>query len=220
MLSDRGPRTDGVLRTSRVLYPITALGPGRRLGIWLQGCTLACRGCMSRDTWDAAGGTEVTVDDLLRTWHGAVRAGAEGLTISGGEPLQQAAALAEFLDAASVADRDVLLYTGYELDELNGQQADVLHRVDAVVTGRYSAGEPTRLIWRGSANQRLVPLTPLGEQRYRHFVDLAPVRAPVQVRVDDGVLWVVGVPPAGTLPKVERNLRDQGIVFEEAAWRP
>jgi anaerobic ribonucleoside-triphosphate reductase activating protein len=212
--------SDRALRTSRVLYPITALGPGRRLGIWLQGCTLACKGCMSRDTWDVGGGTEVGVDDLLRMWHDAVRGGADGLTISGGEPLQQAAALSRLLDAASVADRDVLLYTGYELDELDEQQSGVLGQVDAVVTGRYSAGEPTRLIWRGSANQRLIPLTPLGEQRYRHFVDLAPGRAPVQVRVDDGVLWVVGVPPPGTLPGVERNLRDQGIVFEEAAWRP
>ncbi|KOV86813.1 radical activating enzyme [Nocardia sp. NRRL S-836] len=208
------------LRTSRVLYPITALGPGRRLGIWLQGCTLACKGCMSRDTWNPGGGTEVAVDDLLRMWHDAVRAGADGLTISGGEPLQQAAVLAEFLAAATVADRDVLLYTGYELDELGEQQSGVLERVDAVITGRYSAGEPTRLIWRGSANQRLIPLTPLGEQRYRPFVDVSPPRAPVQVRVDDGLLWLVGVPPAGALPKVERSLREQGIVFEEAAWRP
>ena len=32
-------------------YPVTTLGPGRRIGLWLQGCTLACPGCVSRDTW-------------------------------------------------------------------------------------------------------------------------------------------------------------------------
>lgn len=209
-----------MLTTSRVLYPITALGPGRRLGIWLQGCTLACKGCMSRDTWDPGGGTGIEVERLLRLWHDAVRAGADGLTISGGEPLQQAPVLAEFLAAARVADRDVLLYTGYELDELHDRQRAVLAHVDAVIVGRYSVAEPTGLIWRGSANQRLVPLTPLGEERYRPFADLSPKRAAVQVRVDAGVLWLVGVPPAGTLPKVERTLRERGIVFEEAAWRP
>lgn len=212
-----------MLRTSRVLYPITALGPGRRLGIWLQGCTLACQGCMSRDTWDPVAGTAVGVGHLVRLWHEAVRAGADGVTISGGEPLQQAGPLAEFLAAVRTEGRDVLLYTGYELeelDELDDEQRRVLDHADAVITGRYLAGAPTGLIWRGSANQQLVPLTPLGEQRYRPFVDLAPAGAQVQVRVDDGVLWLVGVPPPGALGKVERRLRDNGIVFEEAAWRP
>ncbi|MFD4669277.1 4Fe-4S single cluster domain-containing protein [Lentzea sp. NPDC058450] len=205
-----------MLRTSRVLHPITSLGPGRRLGIWLQGCTLACKGCMSLDTWDAGAGTSLSVDHLLALWE---ESGADGLTVSGGEPLQQAPALTEFLASLPRDGRDVLLYTGYELDELDDEQRGVLAHVDAVITGRYRAGEQPGLIWRGSANQLLVPLTPLGEERYRPFADLAG-RAEVQVRVDDGLLWLVGVPPAGVLPKVERRLRDNGIVFEEAAWRP
>ncbi|GLY47436.1 radical activating enzyme [Lentzea sp. NBRC 102530] len=202
-----------------MLHPITSLGPGRRLGIWVQGCTLACKGCMSRDTWDAGAGTPLSVDHLLELWREAVRAGVDGLTVSGGEPLEQAAALTEFLASVPLEGRDVLLYTGHELGELDDEQRAVLGHVDAVITGRYVAGEQPGLIWRGSANQRLVPLTPLGEERYRPFVDLAS-RAQVQVRVDDGLLWLVGVPPAGVLPKVEKRLRDNGIVFEEAAWRP
>ncbi|MDX8049714.1 4Fe-4S single cluster domain-containing protein [Lentzea sp. BCCO 10_0798] len=209
-----------MLRTSRVLHPITALGPGRRLGIWLQGCTLACKGCMSLDTWEPGAGTGVGLDHLRSLWQEAVRAGVDGLTVSGGEPLQQATALREFLASLSLEGRDVLLYTGYELGELDDEQLGVLDHVDAVITGRYVAGAQPGLIWRGSANQRLIPLTPLGEQRYRPFVELATGRAQVQVRVDDGLLWLVGVPPPGVLPKVERRLRDNGIVFEEAAWRP
>ncbi|MFJ8958168.1 4Fe-4S single cluster domain-containing protein [Lentzea sp. NPDC102401] len=209
-----------MLRVSRVLHPITSLGPGRRLGIWLQGCTLACKGCMSRDTWDPGAGTEVGLDHLRALWQEAVSAGADGLTVSGGEPLQQPAALTEFLASLPVEDRDVLLYTGYELDELDDAQRGVLDHVDAVITGRYVVGAPTGLIWRGSANQRLVPLTSRGEQRYGPFADVTCERAQVQVRVDDGLLWLVGVPPPGVLAKVERRLRDKGIVFEEAAWRP
>ena len=77
-------------RISRLHYPVTALGPGRRLGVWVQGCPLACPGCIARDTWDPAGGHEVAVADLTAVWQAAVDDGADGLTVSGGEPLEQA----------------------------------------------------------------------------------------------------------------------------------
>ena len=42
---------------NRVHFPVTALGPGRRVGIWLQGCSIRCPGCMSLDTWAPAAAT-------------------------------------------------------------------------------------------------------------------------------------------------------------------
>ncbi|MCO6722975.1 radical SAM protein, partial [Streptomyces sp. Vc714c-19] len=45
-------------------FPLETLGPGRRRGVWVQGCSLACAGCMSRHTWDARGGTRVSVSAL------------------------------------------------------------------------------------------------------------------------------------------------------------
>ncbi len=39
------------LSLSRVHFPVTTLGPGRRLGIWFQGCSIRCPGCISADTW-------------------------------------------------------------------------------------------------------------------------------------------------------------------------
>ena len=213
-------------RISRLHYPVTALGPGRRLGVWVQGCPLACPGCIARDTWDPAGGREVTVADLTAVWQAAVDDGADGLTVSGGEPLQQAAALAEFLRAADAVRRragrelDFLLYTGYELDELGAPALAALELADAVITGRYRAAEPGGGIWRGSANQRLRPRTALGERRYRPYVDHVPERAPVQVAVDGRHVWFIGVPTRGTLPRLERALRSRGVSWEGTSWRP
>lgn len=43
------------IRLSRLHFPVTALGPGERLGIWFQGCSLGCQGCISPDTWPSTG---------------------------------------------------------------------------------------------------------------------------------------------------------------------
>ena len=215
-----------MLRLSRAHFPVTALGPGRRLGIWVQGCPLACPGCMSLDTWAPDAGVEVDEGELVELWRTAIGEGAEGMTISGGEPLAQAEGLTRFLLEANrmregVPDPpDFLLYTGYELTELSRRQRAVLDLVDAVITGRYDIRRPTRLIWRGSANQELVARTELGRARYAEYVDRVPLRPPMQLAVDAGRLWVVGVPPAGALHTMERAVRARGIQFEEVAWRP
>ncbi|MER7764029.1 4Fe-4S single cluster domain-containing protein [Streptomyces sp. NPDC097619] len=87
-------------------FPLRTLGPGRRLGVWFQGCPLACAGCMSRHTWEAGAGRSTTVVELLDLWREALSAGAEGLTVSGGEPLEQADGLAEFLAGADRLRRE------------------------------------------------------------------------------------------------------------------
>jgi anaerobic ribonucleoside-triphosphate reductase activating protein len=215
-----------VLRVSRAHFPVTTLGPGTRLVIWVQGCPLACRGCMSRDTWDEDGGAELTEDTLLGLWSDALRRGADGMTVSGGEPLAQAEPLAAFLRAArscpapSGTEPDLLLYTGFEPGELTPEQNAAVAAADAVITGRYEAGSPTRLIWRGSANQRLRPVTDLGRRRYTPYLDAVPDAAPVQIGVDGERLWVIGVPPPGALSRMERALRVRGVRVEGATWRP
>ena len=219
-------------RISRLHYPVTVLGPGRRLGVWVQGCTLGCRGCVSRDTWDAEAGEEVAASRIAAVWSQVRADGATGITVSGGEPLQQPTAVADLLEACAATEEatgarlaapyDVLLYTGYEPEELPGLGPDAeraLSRVDAVITGRYLAGRPTDLIWRGSANQRLLPLTPLGEERYTAFADLRDAPR-LQVDVDDADLRVIGIPRRGALPRLERALREAGIGIEGASWRP
>lgn len=217
-----------MLRVSRVHYPVTALGPGRRLGVWFQGCPLGCRGCVSRDTWDPDGGCPVTVAELAALWRTAMADGADGLTVSGGEPLAQYAELGEFLAVADEIRRageparaaDFLIYSGHEPDEISPAQAAALAPADAVITGRYDVTQPTRLIWRGSANQRLDPRTALGRERYLPYLDFEPERVPMQVSATGGDLWFIGVPGQGDMPRLERALRARGITFKGVTWRP
>lgn len=218
--------TGPALRVNRSHFPVTALGPGVRLGIWVQGCPLACKGCMSQDTWKADGGTRLETRQLVDLWRAAVGRGATGLTVSGGEPLEQPEAVEAFLRAVHAANTeydgeyDILLFTGYELEELGADQRRAADLADVLVTGRYEAGAPTELLWRGSANQRMIPLTGLGRSRYAPYLDARPASVPVQLRVDARGAWIVGVPRPGLLPKLDRTLRDGGLAVDRVSWRP
>ncbi|HEU5028557.1 MAG TPA: 4Fe-4S single cluster domain-containing protein [Spirillospora sp.] len=212
-------------RVNRVSYPVTALGPGERLGVWFQGCPLACAGCLARDTWAPGAGGEVPLEELLGLWRSALEAGADGLTVSGGEPLAQPEALGAFLDAAAALRdelrpaADLLVYTGYDAAEIADPRP--LRAADAVITGRYDVTRPTRLIWRGSANQALTPRTGLGRRRYAPFAEFEPDRPPMQVAAGDRNVWFIGVPRRGDMARLERELSARGVSFGGGVtWRP
>jgi anaerobic ribonucleoside-triphosphate reductase activating protein len=214
------------LRINRVHYPVTTLGYGTRLGIWVQGCPLACRGCMARDTWTPAAGTAVPVADLAELCRRAAGSGADGITVSGGEPLAQPEALACLLTEidtirAELGRRefDILVYTGYEPAEFTPEQRRAVAVADVLITGRFDITAPTGLIWRGSANQEMVPRTLLGRERYADMVGRVPARAPIQASVTDDGIWLIGVPRSGGVGALERGLRQRGVRLGAASWR-
>ena len=178
------------LRVHAIEERSRANGPGARFVVWLQGCTLGCPGCFNPATHAAGGGREATVAEIAEQL--ADTRGIEGLSLSGGEPLQQAAAAAALLDAARALGLSTLAFSGYTLDEIRAlpHGNDVLARLDVLVDGRYLSGERLATGLRGSANQRIHLLT----SRYR----LADVEAtPVgEIRIaPDGELVLTGVDP-------------------------
>lgn len=170
-----------------------AEGPGQRFALWVQGCTIRCAGCFNPHLWGARGGTRTSVEALV---HQAVDADVEGVTLLGGEPFEQAPALARF--AAEVRERglSVMTFTGYDRERLEGADApagarDLLDATDLLVDGLYDSARPdlTRP-WVGSTNQRFHFLTP----RYRHLERrLTSLRDTLEVRIGtDGSLAVNG----------------------------
>ncbi|MCR5145748.1 MAG: pyruvate formate lyase-activating protein [Clostridia bacterium] len=67
-------------------------GPGIRFILFMQGCSLRCKFCHNRDTWDCKTGTEYSVDEIYNKiirYKNYFTVSNGGVTISGGEPLLQ-----------------------------------------------------------------------------------------------------------------------------------
>ncbi len=177
------------VNVARTLPRSGANGPGLRAVVWAQGCTLACPGCWNPDTWAFTRRSLRDVDALVAEVLGDAE--VEGLTLTGGEPFQQARGFAALAAGVRAAGRSVLVFTGYELDELTlPDQRSLLAQADVVVTGRYvETLRAPGLGWRGSSNQRVHFLT----QRYGpEDMDGAPE---VEVLIGpDGTLTVTGFP--------------------------
>ncbi len=74
-------------------------GPGIRFIVFMQGCSLKCKYCQNRDTWNLNGGMEYTADELVSKvsrYKNYFSVSGGGVTVSGGEPLLQMPFLIEF----------------------------------------------------------------------------------------------------------------------------
>lgn len=196
---------------SRIHFPVTKLGPGRRVGIWVQGCSVRCRGCISVDTWtEGRGRTSVSeVLDAIAPWIPA----AEGFTISGGEPFDQPDALAALLAGVrALSAADILVFTGHPLEAISLRLSSMDGLIDALIADPFDEAAPQTLALRGSDNQRLVPLTALGRERFAAYERRADARErSVDVMFDgDGEVWLAGIPARGDLRRLQQLLRDGG----------
>lgn len=209
---------------SRTHFPVTVLGHGTRAGIWLQGCSIGCAGCVSMDTWGVAdAGHSVSVDEVV-DWLCALPS-FDGVTISGGEPFDQPDALLELTrkirNSFDPERFDTLVFSGYSATVLRRKHRAVLECVDAVITGPYVAGKPVSGELRGSSNQSIEVCSALGSQRHGGLFasDGSTGRAGFQVAVSGGALWMIGIPAAGDMDQLETRLAQDGVQLEGTSWR-
>jgi anaerobic ribonucleoside-triphosphate reductase activating protein len=205
---------------SRLHYPVTTLGPGQRVGIWLQGCKIRCPGCVSLDTWAEDKG-QTTVDEVVRavtSWLGE----ADGVTISGGEPFDQPDALAALLSKLPLCDKqDVLVYSGYPFELIETLPAVRLGRIDALMSDPYLVNAAQALPLRGSDNQRLHLLTELGRGRLSEYQvpGTASGKSLDVMFDDDGTVWLAGIPRPGDMARLKSVLGAQGHEIHTTASR-
>lgn len=137
-------------------------GPGIRLAIFAQGCSRRCPGCHNPESQPFDGGYLVTVDELMAMV--AANPLLSGVTLSGGEPFEQAQAVLAFVRRlrAEKPRLNVWAYSGYLFEELlagvpSQAARELLGLVDVLVDGPFVLElRSLEVKWRGSSNQRLV----------------------------------------------------------------
>ena len=149
------------MKIARIISPIHALGPGNRVGLWVQGCTRNCSHCISPELQSfniSDMPEEAVVAALLQA---SALNGCKGLTISGGEPFEQPEALLKVLKGVRKSFSDILVYTGFKIEEILGGQCGecgrlALQYIDVLIDGPYEDTLNTSdCILRGSSNQMI-----------------------------------------------------------------
>ena len=138
-------------------------GPGFRTAIFVQGCPYHCEGCHNPDSQPFEGGTVWTLDDVEKKF--ANNPLLSGITLSGGEPAEQAAPCAELARRAHQKGLNVWTYTGSTLEKLNERAKDdpalaqLLQETDVLVDGPFILAQRSlELDFCGSKNQRLIDM--------------------------------------------------------------
>lgn len=163
------------MNVARILYPVEVLGPGKRLGIWVCGCRRGCKGCSNPELWVQKPEYEVTVEDLMSLVRRISDSHkVDGFTISGGEPMDQPEGLSQLITQLSAYSKDILIYTGYRIDELKKREDPatniILSRAAVLIDGEYREEENIDVLLRGSSNQRIHILIPEMAEGYEKYL--------------------------------------------------
>ncbi|MCI8306749.1 MAG: radical SAM protein [Lachnospiraceae bacterium] len=185
----------GKIDISHFVLSTKVLGPYVRSALWVHGCCFDCEGCI-------AGEMNRQISDLREI---AELAGyfsdiddTEGITVSGGEPFLQAAALYEMIDLIQAKrDYGVIIYTGFEYEELRNSGDMSVRRLlactDILIDGRYVKSLDDGKAYRGSSNQRIIQLS----DRYKDVFEtyyFENNKRNIEIDVEEKNVYLVGVP--------------------------
>lgn len=156
----------------RILYPVTALGPGNRIAIWTVGCSRRCPGCANPELWERYPQQKIAPQRLAEYINKLSDRGIDGITISGGEPFDQAEEIKELLDLLKVKP-EVLVFSGYSIEELQGDvsKKELLEKIDVLIDGAYvEVLNDGVSALRGSTNQQIHYLREDIKEKYAEYI--------------------------------------------------
>ena len=147
------------INIARIYYPVTTLGPGKRVGIWLCGCPFNCEDCISSELKDINIGKEISINEIVN-WVCSLGDKVEGITISGGEPFYQFEELLGLLKRLNDFFQDIIVFTGYRYEELifgeKKRCSEAFKYISLLIDGRFEKNKICSCGLRGSSNQRII----------------------------------------------------------------
>lgn len=148
--------TDIFLNVADVRHRSQVNGPGLRSVVWVQGCSRKCPGCINPHTHahkpvklldpEELGHKLANIKDTI------------GITMSGGEPFEQAQACAILAETIKAAGKSVMVFTGFSFEELKESTEPSVRRflktIDLIIAGPFVQElKCESKFWRASSNQ-------------------------------------------------------------------
>ena len=145
-------------------------GPGKRLVLWAQGCSIGCPGCWNPETHDT-GGTFTTNDQLIED---LLDSGCEGITFTGGEPFDQGESVIEIGTSARKLGYTSVAFSGYAYSTLMRKFGikKLQSAFDVLLTDPYRKGENYKSVAQALARKNLTFLSSIYKKE--DFLEIPP----------------------------------------------
>ena len=148
------------IRILDIVRGTTVDGPGFRTSIYFAGCRHKCPGCHNPQSWNFDAGQDMDIDEIMDI----VREEDFNVTFSGGDPLYHPDEVVELSRRIVLEHHNVWLYTGFTVEQIldDDKLRCALRYIDTVVDGPFiEALRDPDLTFRGSSNQRIIPVSSL-----------------------------------------------------------
>ncbi|MBE6081070.1 MAG: anaerobic ribonucleoside-triphosphate reductase activating protein [Tissierellaceae bacterium] len=151
------------LRIAGIIKESIVDGPGIRLVVFSQGCKHNCKGCHNPETHSFTGGRLINIEDILEMVKDNPL--LDGITFSGGEPLEQAENFAALGERIKEMGLNVITYTGYTYEKIIESFHDrpgwerLMKCTDILIDGPFEIDKKSLMLkFRGSSNQRIIDM--------------------------------------------------------------
>jgi anaerobic ribonucleoside-triphosphate reductase activating protein len=165
------------MQVDRILYPISTLGPGERLVIWTVGCSKHCYKCANPELWNKNPNKDIDVFELAGMIKKAVgKQAIDGVTVTGGDPIEQITELNKLLPFLREMTDDVLVYTGYTAHEAEmtlpkSEWKTMKQHTSVLIDGVYVDDlNDNECALRGSLNQNIIYFDEVRKESYAAYL--------------------------------------------------
>ena len=201
-----------MLKVARKTEFCKVLGPGCRAGDWVYGCSRNCDGCIAK-SMNLSENFELFTPEKLYEWVLSCK-NIEGISISGGEPLEQNLEdITAFLQKVKTDSRNlsVILFSGFTYDEIrHSRYKDVLSFIDVLIDGSYKKELNDNTGLRGSSNQVIHFLSNRYDLIKESFYKKDCRNVEVGITLDNSIT-INGIPNSGFIEKLTEDLAKEGF---------
>lgn len=199
-----------MLKVARKTEKCRVLGPGNRAVIWFHGCSRNCEGCIAK-TMNFSTDYDTVSAEKLYEWISLCN-DIEGISISGGEPLEQNLEdLVIFLSLVKSDPRNlsVIMFTGFLYKEIIiGKYKEILKFIDVLIDGPYKNELNDNQGLRGSSNQNIIFISDRFKQIKDIFFQDSCRNVEVGITLNNSIT-INGIPKVGFVENLKNALKNE-----------